>query len=587
MNILLSSLNAKFIHSSLSIHSIKAYCKEFEKNIHIKEYTINNNEDFIISSIYDYSPDIVGFSCYIWNIEETLNICSVLKKILPNIVIVLGGPEVSYNPKKILAYDYIDIVVIGEGEVAFNKIINNLLNEKSLYNINGIGFKDDGKTFINEKIDKVDLEKIPFVYDKLDDFENKIIYYESSRGCPYSCQYCLSSVEDGVRFLTIDRVKSDLKFFINNNVKQVKFVDRTFNAKKSHSMEIWKFLIENDNNITNFHFEISGDILDEDMLNIIKDARSGLFQFEIGVQSTNEQTLKEIKRFAPKEKLFNNIKKIKSLGNIHIHLDLIAGLPFEDFKTFGNSFDEVYNLRPEQFQLGFLKLLLGSGLRENNKKYGIKFKDKAPYEVLSTNVLSFFDLLNLKGIEEMVEKFYNTGHFFATIKFFESLYESPFQLYLDLWKFFKFKRYHLISHKKMFFYEFLLEFASVNFKEKSFVIKELLRFDMYTLENVKSLPKVLDYNKSLDVKWSWNDTYEDEKIFGNHYEAGITKRQLIRNVHIDYFSIDIFNFLNENKILKKQINVIFDYYNLVNNGIIYNKASCLKLESRRDYEEKR
>ncbi len=582
MNILLTSLNAKFIHSSLSIHSLKAFAKEYKDNITIEEYTINNDEDFIISSIYEKIPDIIGFSCYILNIEETLNICSTLKKILPNITIILGGPEVSYDPIKFLKYSYIDIVVIGEGEVAFYEIIKNMTNGLPLDNIQGMAYKNNGEININNDVIKVDLDKIPFVYNELSIFENKIIYYESSRGCPYNCQYCLSSVEAGVRFLNIDRVYSDLAFFINNNVKQVKFVDRTFNAKKKHSLDIWKFLIDNDNGVTNFHFEISGDIIDDEMIELLKTARVGLFQFEIGVQSTNSTTLKEIKRYATKEKLFENIKKIKELGNIHMHLDLIAGLPYEDFTTFGKSFNEVYALEPEQFQLGFLKLLRGSGLRENKDMYGIKFRDKAPYEVLSTNDLTFNDILNLKGIEEMLEKFYNSGHFTTTIKYFETLYKDPFQLYFNMWKFFKERKYNLLSHKKIFFYEFLLEFGE---ESKSDIVKNLIRFDMYSLENVKNLPENLSYNKSLDIKWNWNNTYEDLKIFGNHYNIGITKRQIIRNTHIDYFSIDITKFLKEGKVVKKPIILLFDYYNLVD-GIQRNKVTYLEMESRNNYEQK-
>ncbi len=362
-NILLVGINAKFIHQNLAIYSIGKFLEtKGVENVLYEEYTINSNVDNIIRKIYDINPKIIGFSCYIWNIELIKKMIPIIKNILPNTKIVLGGPEVSYDFKDDFVKD-VDFYVSGEGEMPFYNLIKALENNEDTTNIKGVSFYNGDKVVVNTEVDYVELSSIPFVYDDLSIFENRILYYETSRGCPYNCQYCLSSSVKGVRFLSKERVISDLTFFLKNNVRQVKFVDRTFNIDKAFAMELWQFLIDNDNGFTNFHFELSADILTDDMFEVLKKARAGLFQFEVGVQSTNKDTLLAISRSHNQEKLFTNIKKLMSLENIHIHLDLIVGLPYEPLEVFEQSFNHVYLELPHQFQIGFLKMLKGAGLR--------------------------------------------------------------------------------------------------------------------------------------------------------------------------------------------------------------------------------
>ena len=358
MKIVLTAVNAKFIHSSLALRSLKKYAGKYSDNVFLKEFTINQDTDFILDEIYKEKPDVVGFSCYIWNMGIIAEVVENLKKILPKTIIILGGPEVSYEAENVLlGNSSADMVIRGEGEVTFLELCTYFVDkEGSLSTIDGITYRDEnGNILSTPKRKAVNLDDIPFVYDDITDLKNRIIYYETQRGCPYNCQYCLSSIESGVRFLSEDRVKSDLKFFLDNKVKQVKFVDRTFNCNKKHAMMIWKYIMDNDNGVTNFHMEITADIMDNEILDLLKPARKGLFQFEIGVQSTNPNTIDAIKRNTSFDGLTDIVKKIKDMGNIHEHLDLIVGLPYEDYNSFRNSFNEVYDLEPEQLQIGFLK----------------------------------------------------------------------------------------------------------------------------------------------------------------------------------------------------------------------------------------
>ncbi len=551
MKILLTSLNAKFVHTSLSVYSLKAFAKEYKENIEIQEFTINNNLDYCLKTIVSKKPDIIGFSTYIWNITETINLISSLRKVLPKIKIILGGPEVSYNPKSYL--DYADFIVQGEGELPFYQLLKYFDNKLSLDEINGIYFKDN-KNLASKKTTNIPLCEIPFPYDEIESFENKIIYYESSRGCPYSCSYCLSSVENGVRFLDENRVKKDLMFFLKNKPKQVKFVDRTFNAKIEHANMIWQFLIDNDNGVTNFHFELSANTITNEMIELLKSAREGLFQFEIGIQTTNEKTLKEIDRTLSNEKIFNTVQKLLNLKNIHIHVDLIAGLPFENFDSFKKSFNDTYSLKAHMLQLGFLKLLHGSKLRLESKKYGITYRDYAPYEVLSTNDITYGELQVLKGIEEMVDIYYNSGKYKNVLNYAVTLYETPFDMFLDLSKYLESKVNLLSSISKSSFRTLLYDVTDNDF------VKDLLRYDLYSKENISNMPKSLE-NKQITVKrQSSEQIYNNEVLFNIHLNNGITKKQIIRNSRITQFNYDIIEYISTGKIVKTDTFILFDYY---------------------------
>ena len=572
---LLVAINAKYIHTSLAVRSIDVYCKQNNTNINVKEFTINNNEDTIINEIYAEKPDFLGFSCYIWNINLVLDLISTIKKLLPNIKIFVGGPEVSYE------YEYIfekgvDIVCIGEGEKTVKELVDNFNNKKcidsSFKNIDGIAFKLDNNIIVTKDRELLCLDEIPFVYkDGLEGTEHKILYYEASRGCPYSCQYCLSSLEKGLRFLSEERVKQDLNFFLKNNVKQVKFVDRTFNCNKKFALMIWNYLIGNDNDITNFHFEISADIVDDEMLETLKKARLGLFQFEIGVQSTNDATLDEIKRKTNLQKLFDKVNKIKELKNIHQHLDLIAGLPFEDYEIFKNSFNDVFNVYPEQFQLGFLKLLKGSGLRINANKYGIVYKEKAPYEVLYTSLINYDKMNMLKSIEEMVETYYNSGKAINTIKYGIKFFNSSFDFFENLAIYWEENNYNNVSPSKMKLYEVIYTFLNNIDNIDKNILNEIVKFDILLNDNIKSLPTWIntDYNSNFKEKERlfYNNKENIEKYIPhlNNYDA----KQLSRMCYFEKFNIDIENIINSNFniIDKKETYILFDYY--TKNDLIY------------------
>ncbi len=555
MNILLTAINAKYIHSNLAIFSLRACAGEYRDDVQLAEYTINNQKDYILEELYKRKPDVLCFSCYIWNIDYVQEIAREFKKICPQVPIWVGGPEVSYEVEAFLQENpYIDGVMIGEGEDTFRELCgyyhaamkndNEIASQKSqiqiegtcqqenehefekissIQKIAGIAFRDiDGNVVFTESRPIKNMSEIPFCYDTLDDFSNRIIYYESSRGCPFSCSYCLSSVDKTLRFRDTEIVKKELKFFIDQNVPQIKFVDRTFNCNHAHAMELWRFIKANDNGITNFHFEISADLLNEEELALISDMRPGLIQLEIGVQSTNEVTIKEIHRTMKLGRLKEVVRQIQKGGNIHEHLDLIAGLPYEDYNSFRRSFDEIYELKPNQLQLGFLKVLKGSYMYEHAAEYGIVYHDRPPYEVMSANWITFDDVIKIKRVEEMLEVYYNSGQFEITMKLMEKIFDSAFDFFQQLGDFYEKKGYFGMSHSRIRRCGILLEFmqeyledgkdsvhnnvenniditethdsaeritdiARTN-KNVQGMIQEALTFDLYYRENCKSRP---------------------------------------------------------------------------------------------------
>lgn len=494
MKILLAACNAKYIHSNLAVYNLKSCSGEYSSRVVVKEYTINQIRDDILKDIYLEQPDVVCFSCYIWNISFVRELVPDLKKILPQVEFWAGGPEVSYDAVEFLKKNPAFFgVMVGEGEETFHELAGYYIERKpeTLSGIRGVAFRDENK---DRDIvhtgwrELMDLSKVPFAYSNLTEFKNRIIYYESSRGCPFSCSYCLSSIDKKLRFRDIELVKKELQFFIDNKVPQVKFVDRTFNCKHDHAMEIWRYITEHDNGITNFHFEISADLLRAEELALMKTMRPGLIQLEIGVQSTNPQTIKAIRRTMDFEKLKRIVEQIHSFGNIHQHLDLIAGLPYEGYDSFHKSFCDVYALHPEQFQLGFLKVLKGSHMMEMTGEYQILYKDREPYEVLSTAWLTYGEILRLKMVESMVEVYYNSGQFKNTLVFLEKYFDDPFRMYEALGRFYEKKGYSEISHSRMRRYEILMEFAGEQKEIPPEALSDVMLLDLYLRENLKSRP---------------------------------------------------------------------------------------------------
>lgn len=516
LKILLAACNAKYIHSNLAVYNLKSCSGEYSHNVVIKEYTINQIQDDILKDIYLEQPDVICFSCYIWNISFVKELVPDLKKILPHVDFWAGGPEVSYDAVEFLKKNPAFFgVMVGEGEETFHELAGYYIERKpeNLKEIRGVAFHDETK--VPDIVhtgwrELMDLSKVPFAYSNLTEFKNRIIYYESSRGCPFSCSYCLSSIDKKLRFRDIELVKNELQFFIDNKVPQVKFVDRTFNCKHDHAMAIWRYITEHDNGITNFHFEISADLLREEELALMKTMRPGLIQLEIGVQSTNPQTIKAIRRTMDFEKLKGIVEQIHGFGNIHQHLDLIAGLPYEGYDSFHKSFCDVYALRPEQFQLGFLKVLKGSYMMEMTGEYQILYKDREPYEVLSTAWLTYGEILRLKMVESMVEVYYNSGQFKNTLVFLEKYFDDPFRMYEALGRFYEKKGYSEISHSRMRRYEILMEFAGEQKEIPLEALSDVMLLDLYLRENLKSRPSFASDQKPYE-RMIW-DYRKAEKI---------------------------------------------------------------------------
>ena len=440
MKVLLTAINSKYIHSNLAIRYLRSFTKDLDYEGKIKEFTINDREERILEEIIREKPDIVAFSTYIWNIEMISRLSNLIKKVDSNIEILYGGPEVSFDSRTFLKENVGDYVIEGEGEKTYRDFVLYKLGQMELDRVRGLHYKKNGKVNSNEKRPLMNMDEIVFPYEEDEDLSNKIVYYEASRGCPFNCKYCLSSTSHGVRFLNIDRVIKELKYFIDKQVRLVKFVDRTFNCNHKFAMAIWEYLINADTD-TQFHFEISADILKDEEIELLSKAPEGRFQFEVGVQTTNDDVLRNINRFVNFSDIKEKVEELMSIKNIKQHLDLIAGLPGEDYKSFIRSFNDVYSIRPEEIQLGFLKLLKGSSMREEAELYGMEYSPYPPYEILKTNLVSYEEMLKLKKVEEMVDKYYNSGKFNHIIKYFENKFESPFEFYYKLGMFFENKGY--------------------------------------------------------------------------------------------------------------------------------------------------
>lgn len=569
MKTLLTTLNSKYIHSALSIRYLKEFCKDIA-DISLMEFTINQNIDYIAGEIYKKKPDIIGFSTYIWNLEQTLRVCEILKLISPNIKIILGGPEVSFDSEDIMKENwFIDFIISGEGEIPFRQLLLAIFDgDRDFSSVKGLTYRE-GEEIIKNPPESLlkNLDMIPSPYVEIDkSLEKKIVYYESSRGCPFNCQFCLSSTIKGVRYFSLERVKEDLQRLMDMKVKQVKFVDRTFNANKKYAMEIMEFIMDKDPEDMNFHFEVTAHLIDEDMLQLIKKAKPGLFQFEIGVQSTNERTIEAIGRTTNFGKLKEICKEIKSYKNIHQHLDLIAGLPYEGYESFKKSFNDVYEIKPEKIQLGFLKLLKGSGLRKEKEKYGFKFLDIPPYEVLETNYIKYEEMLRLKGIEDLVEKYYNEEYFKTTISYLvENKYDTAFDFFEDFLNFWEYKGYHRLSHSRDRLYEILWQFCEYKGLEELDLINEIIKFDYLFNNQNYNVPKFISRTDVDLLQPIKHNILKDEKLLEEvlpHFKDVPTKN-LLKIVHIETFKIDVLSLIekdyNLNSSMFNKTCILFEY----------------------------
>ena len=549
MNILLTAINAKYIHSNPAVYSLRAYaCRyggsRYEEEIRIAEYTINQPVDEILMDIYERCPDILCISCYLWNINYVEQLIREIPKVLPETKIWLGGPEVSYNAREMLdGYPGLAGVMCGEGEQTFLELMQYYHGEgaAALRDVAGIAYRartgngnaagDVCETPVRPALD---LSSIPFIYEHIEDFENRIVYYESSRGCPFSCSYCLSSIDKCLRFRDPDLVRRELQFFIDHEVPQVKFVDRTFNCRHDHAMAVWSYIKEHDRGITNFHFEVAADLLNDEEIALIRSMRPGLIQLEIGVQSTNPDTVREIRRRMDLVKVEGNVAAVREARNVHQHLDLIAGLPYEDYDSFARSFDRVYAMKPDQLQLGFLKVLKGSLMHEKTEEYGLVYQDRPPYEVLSTKWLSYSDVIRLKKIEEMVEVYYNSGQFRNTMEQLEQAYASSFEMYGALADYYEKNGLSRISHSRIARYEILYHFMEeTEGTERIAEYREWLTLDLYLRDNVKNRPAFLGENRvKPDEAAAFYKAEEEERRYLSGYE-GYDRRQMRKMTHLE------------------------------------------------------
>lgn len=557
MKVLLIAINSKYIHSNLAIRYLRSFTKDLDYEGKIKEFTINDREERILEGIIKEKPDVVAFSTYIWNVEMVSRISNLIKEVDSNIEILYGGPEVSFDSRTFLEENVGEYVIEGEGEKTYRDFILYKLGKIELQEVRGLHYKNNGMIHSNEKRPLMSMDEIMFPYDIDEDLSNKIVYYEASRGCPFNCKYCLSSTSHGVRFLNIDRVLKELKYFIDKKVRLVKFVDRTFNCNHKFAMAIWDFLINSDTE-TQFHFEISADILKDEEIEILSKAPEGRFQFEVGVQTTNDEVLRNINRFVNFNHIKEKVEELMKIKNIKQHLDLIAGLPGEDYLSFKKSFNDVYSIRPEEIQLGFLKLLKGSSMREEAERYGMKYSPYPPYEILKTDLVSYEEMLKLKKVEEMVDKYYNSRKFNYIIKYFENKFDNAFEFYYELGVFFENKGYFNRNIGNIEYYKVFLDFNYEILKEDNEFLSEIVKFN-YLLHNKKrGLP---DFLRSRMLK-------EEEK----RIKLYLREKYSFKEYYLEKFCIDLEEYIKHGNIVEKECYYLFDNFGLYINVNMYTQS---------------
>lgn len=544
MKILLTTLNAKFIHSSLALAYLNAYCQADFNDLHIREYTINEPQSKIMADIYSLKPDVVCFSCYIWNIDLIKDICSNLKQVLPDIKIIVGGPEVTYDAPTLLQENQaVDYVIRGEGEETLYELLYCLQQEVIPQQVSGLTYRHDLITANNDRPLINHLDKIPFPYEEenIGNYNNRVIYYETSRGCPFNCSYCLSSTTRGVRYFSLERVFKDLKFLIDHQVPEVKFVDRTFNCNEKRSIEIMSFIMQN-NIKTKFHFEIDATLLTNEFLAFLRIVPSGVFDFEIGVQSTYPKALCSVNRNSDWIKLRENISYLLLNCKIHIHLDLIAGLPYEDFERFKISFNDVYNLKPHVIQLGFLKLLKGSLIRTESNDHNYKFEQKPPYQVLENDYISYEDMLKLVQVEDLVSRYYNTGIVSNCLSYIiDQIYMSnAFAFWQDYADFLNDRNFFRFGHRREEEYTFLCDFIA-RYPENRIILEELIKLDYFLNNQSNNLPAAFSRNNPDKINEILYSFLKDEDFIALNMPVLINKtpRERRRIVHMEYLLLDV------------------------------------------------
>lgn len=548
MKILLTAINSKFIHSNLAVRYLKSFTNDLPYEGKIREFTINDREERILEEIIKEDPDVVAFSTYIWNVELIERLANLIKKVNSNIEILYGGPEVSFDSVQFLRNNIGEYVIEGEGEKTYRDFVLYKLGELDIDKVRGLHYKNSGDVYSNEKRPLMSMDEIVFPYEEDEDLSNKIVYYEASRGCPFNCKYCLSSTSHGVRFLDIERVLEELNYFIKKKVKLVKFVDRTFNCNHKFSMAIWNFLI-NANTETSFHFEISADILKDEEIKLLSKAPEGRFQFEVGVQTTNDDVLRNINRFVNFSDIKEKVLELMSIKNIKQHLDLIAGLPGEDYNSFVKSFNDVYSIHPEEIQLGFLKLLKGSSMREEAKMYGMEYSPYPPYEILKTNLVSYEEMIKLKKVEEMVDKYYNSQKFNYIIKFFEKKFNTPFEFYYALGKFFEENGYFNRNIGNIEYYKVFLEFNKKILKSDNKYLDNIVKFNYLLYNKRRGLPDFLKINISKEEEKQYKDKLREKYSFKEYF--------------LEKFDINLEKYVKNGELIEE------DFYCLFNNNNEY------------------
>lgn len=563
MKTIVTTLNAKYIHTCLALRYLKAYA-EPEFPVEIVEFTIKDPAMNIVTELFSKQPDVIGFSCYIWNIEETIPVINMLKKIAPEVTIVLGGPEVSYDTEYWMKrLPEVDAIVIGEGEATFKELLSALKNGQDLANVKGIAYRSNGEITFTHPREKLDLNEIPSPFrfeDDLPHLPKRITYVETSRGCPFSCQFCLSSIEMGVRYFDIERMKEELLFLMDHGAKTIKFVDRTFNIKRDYALEMFQFLIDNHREGCVFQFEITADIMRPEIIEFLNEhAPPGLFRFEIGVQSTNDETNRLIKRRQNFEKLANIVTMIKNGGKIVQHLDLIAGLPKEDYASFRKTFDDVFALRPEELQLGFLKLLRGTGLRIQAKEFGYIYMDHAPYEILGNDVLSFAEIAKIKQVEDVLNKYWNDHRMDYTIEYLiDRCFETPFDFFQSFGAFWEERGWARIGHQLEDLFVRLLAFLQhENIKELDIVLG-LMKLDY--LRNQKHKPRKIWWDSSItkDMRQLIFKAVSERNLLENA-NLPSTEKNFFKHTVIETVPFDVEYFLSANEI-KCDESVLIVYY---------------------------
>lgn len=544
MKVLLTAINSKFVHSNLAVRYLKAFTEDMDYECKIREFSINDRDEKILEEIIKEKADVIAFSTYIWNIEVVKRLSNLIKLVDENIKIVYGGPEVSYDSLNILKELPGDYVIQGEGEKTYREFIEHLLGSRDVRDIRGLYFKENGEVISNGNRPLMNMEEIVFPYKEDENLDNKIVYYEASRGCPFNCKYCLSSTTHGVRFLNVERVKKELQYFIDKKVRLVKFVDRTFNCNFKFSMAIWEFLINAETN-TQFHFEISADILKPQELELLRKAPKDRFQFEVGVQTTNDDVLNRINRFVNFSDIKEKVVELLEIKNIKQHLDLIAGLPGEDITSFKKSFNDVYSIGPEEIQLGFLKLLRGSSMREEAEEYGMKYSPYPPYEILQTKDVSYDELLVLKKVESMVDKYYNSQKFNNIIKFLINSFDTPYDFYLELGNYFDKKGYFDRNIGNSEYYKVFLDFNMDITKLDSEVLRDIIKYDYLMFNKRRGMPEFLGKGLEKCQESKIKDLLRDEYSFREHY--------------IESFIININDFVKDNYVNKEKVYFLCSY----------------------------